>query len=56
MVDFAIFQSDLPELENETSEKLRAFINYLNDQRPYPAAFNVIRYEPDTINKIINHY
>ncbi|CAH1794179.1 unnamed protein product, partial [Owenia fusiformis] len=35
--------NDIPELENETSERLRVFINYLIDQRPFYAPLTVIR-------------
>ena len=48
-------QSELPELETETSEKLRAFISYLNDQRPFPAAFNVIREDSRSRMHFLQH-
>ncbi|XP_013421986.1 protein transport protein Sec24A [Lingula anatina] len=35
--------TDLPELENPTSERLRNFINYLQDQRPFHSKFLVVR-------------
>ncbi|CAG5122017.1 unnamed protein product [Candidula unifasciata] len=34
---------DLPELENPTSERIRNFVNYLMDSRPYGVTFLVIR-------------
>lgn len=33
---------DLPELDNEESEKLRHFINYLQSEKPWPAIVKVI--------------
>ncbi|XP_046551666.1 protein transport protein Sec24A-like isoform X3 [Haliotis rubra] len=35
--------NDLPECENPSSERLRNFINYLMDSRPYGASFLVLR-------------
>lgn len=35
--------TDLPELENPTSERLRSFINYLMDSRPGGVSFLVLR-------------
>ncbi|XP_048248104.1 protein transport protein Sec24A-like isoform X3 [Haliotis rufescens] len=35
--------NDLPETENPSSERLRNFINYLMDSRPYGASFLVLR-------------
>ncbi|XP_067672447.1 protein transport protein Sec24A-like isoform X2 [Haliotis asinina] len=35
--------NDLPENENPSSERLRNFINYLMDSRPYGASFLVLR-------------
>ena len=35
--------TELPELENPQSEKLRTFIQWLNGQKPYPAPIKIIR-------------
>jgi len=34
---------EIPELDNEYNKRLRAFINYLNDDRPYEATIQVVR-------------
>ncbi len=38
-----VFQSELPDLDNDTSDRLRTFIQYRQDQRSFPASFYVIR-------------
>lgn len=40
---FCFLQSDLPELENPTSERLRCFISHLMDSRPGGVSFLVLR-------------
>ena len=39
-----LLQIDLPELENQTSEKIRTFITYLLDSRPGGTTFYVVRF------------
>jgi protein transport protein SEC24 len=34
---------ELPELDNQDSERLRAFIGYLQDIKPYPVPLQIIR-------------
>lgn len=34
---------ELPELDNQDSERLRAFIGYLQEIKPYPAPLQIIR-------------
>ena len=36
--------TELPELDNPESERLRTFVNWLNSKKPYQAAIKVIRY------------
>ena len=36
-------KTELPEMENEDSEKLRTFITWLNTNKPYQAPIKVIR-------------
>ena len=36
--------TELPELDNPESERLRTFVNWLNSTKPYQAAIKVIRY------------
>ena len=35
--------TELPELENPESERLRIFINFLDAKKPYPAPIRIIR-------------
>ena len=37
--------TELPELDNPESERLRTFVNWLNSTKPYQAPIKVIRYE-----------
>ena len=39
-----LFQTELPELENDGSERLRSFLTYLLDNRPNGASFILVRY------------
>ena len=36
--------TELPEMENPESEKLRTFVSWLNSSKPYQAPIKVIRY------------
>ncbi|CAG9864534.1 unnamed protein product [Phyllotreta striolata] len=38
-----VSSSDVPELENDVNRRLRKFIDYLNEDRPFRAALEVIR-------------
>lgn len=42
---------ELPALENQQSKKMHAFLNYLNDDKPFPATLQVIR--ENNPNKIL---
>jgi protein transport protein SEC24 len=35
--------TELPELDNSESEKLRTFVQWLNGQKPFPAPIKIIR-------------
>jgi len=39
---------ELPTLDNPDSDRLRAFIGYLQETRPYPSPIQIIRYEINT--------
>ncbi len=43
-INYLVFKSELPELENVLSERIRNFIVYLLDQRPFGASFMFFRY------------
>jgi protein transport protein SEC24 len=47
--------TELPELENATSDRLRTFINHLNDQRPFPASLLIIREDSRLRNTFLQH-
>ena len=36
--------TELPERDNEESERIRVFISWLNGSKPYPAPIQIIRY------------
>lgn len=38
-----MLQTELPDLENDTAERVRSFLGQLNDQRPFPAPTIIIR-------------
>lgn len=35
--------TELPELENPESERLRTFVHFLNGRKPYPAPVRLVR-------------
>ena len=37
--------TELPEKENDESDRLRVFISWLNTSKPYPAPIQIIRYK-----------
>lgn len=39
-----VYQMDISELDNPTSQTLHQFVQYLNDQKPFAAPLTVIRY------------
>ena len=39
--------TELPERDNEESERIRVFISWLNGSKPYPAPIQIIRYVPN---------
>jgi len=47
--------TDLPELENEDSDRLRGFVQHLNTFKPYPVNVTVVRDDSKSRNSFINH-
>merc|ERR1719394_1500145 len=47
--------TDLPELENEDSERLRVFVQHLNNSKPYPVNVSVVRDDSKSRMNFINH-
>jgi len=42
-------QYKLPDIENDTLDRLYDFIAYLNDQRPFPAALIIMKLVPSSL-------
>jgi len=47
--------TDLPELENEDSERLRSFVQSLNNNKGYPVNVTVVRDDSKNRSSFINH-
>lgn len=47
--------TDLPELENEDSERLRVFVQHLNNFKPYPVNVSIVRDDSKSRMNFINH-
>lgn len=47
--------TDLPELENEDSERLRTFVAYLNGSKPFPVNVTVVRDDSKSRMNFVNH-
>merc|ERR1712117_331334 len=47
--------TDLPELENEDSERLRVFVQHLNNFKPYPVNVTIVRDDSKSRMNFINH-
>jgi len=48
-------QTELPERDNEESERLRVFISWLNASKPYPAPIQLIREDSKARNIFVQH-
>lgn len=46
---------ELPELDTPESERLRSLINYIQSQRPFHAAFHIIRYDSKAKTNFLQH-
>jgi len=49
VADCLCLQYKLPDIENETLDRLYDFIGYLNDQRPFPAALIIMKLVSGTL-------
>merc|ERR1712107_741580 len=47
--------TDLPELDNEDSERLRIFVQHLNNFKPYPVNVSIVRDDSKSRMNFINH-
>merc|ERR1712179_193200 len=47
--------TDLPELENEDSERLRTFVANLNSSKPFPVNVTVVRDDSKSRMNFVNH-
>ena len=47
--------TELPERDNEESERLRIFISWLNTSKPYPAPLQIIREDAKSRHIFVQH-